>query len=147
MGLRVVEDENHFLYECDLYSKIRSKLITNLSKIPDIEICENLSPNVKITMSNIKTHLMTVLSPNIIVDNKQNNSPAYQNSSNLGTHPKSNTTTSLVSQEWRSYAVNCICTYLLHCFEERRKLTESVRKSVNEARRKNEITVNLIRGV
>ena len=34
MGLDVIESENHVLYECDLYSKHRSKLISNLNNIP-----------------------------------------------------------------------------------------------------------------
>ncbi len=135
------------MIECDLYSKIRSKLIKNLSKIPNVENCKHFSPNMNITTANIKTHLMTMLSPKIIDEHQQNNTPVYRCSRDPDTQPKSNSTTSLTSQERRSYVVNCICPYLLHCSEERRKLTESVRKSKNEMRLKNEITVNLIRGL
>ena len=142
MGLSTVEDENHFLYECDLYSKIRSKFITNINKVPKTGDCGKLSPNVNITMSNIKTHLMNILSPNKIADHQ----PRDMLSNCHNTQPNSNTTTSISSQERRSYAVNCICTFFLRCSEERRKFTVSVRKSKSEAHNKNEITVNFLRG-
>ena len=145
MGLSVIEDENHVLYECDLYSKFRSKLINNLTKTQKIEGCESLPPNVQITVSNIKTHLMKILSPNLATDQQPNeNSPNFHCSRSLNLKPGTHAFTTF--QKRRSYAVNCVCTFFLHCFEERLRMTDSMRKTKNEACLQNNFTVNFVQG-
>ena len=42
MGAKIVEDESHMLYECDMYEDIRAKLITRLNRSPPIQ---NTHPN------------------------------------------------------------------------------------------------------
>ena len=42
MGAKIVEDESHMLYECDMYEDIRAKLITRLNRSPTIQ---NTHPN------------------------------------------------------------------------------------------------------
>ncbi len=143
MGLCVIEDENHVLYDCDLYSKLRSKLIINLAKSPKIEECDNLY-----TLANIKTYLMNILSPNSpnsVTDHQPNEqSTNFHCSRSLHLIPVSNAFISF--QKRRSYAVNCICTFFLHCFEEKLKMSDSVRRSKSDARRQNNITINFIQG-
>ena len=45
MGSKIIEDEEHFLYTCDLYADLRSKLITNLNKSPPSSLTESNSAN------------------------------------------------------------------------------------------------------
>ncbi len=123
MGLSVVEDENHVLYECDLYSKVRSKLISNLTKTPKIEGCENLPPSVHITLSNIKTHLMNILSPNLVTDQQPNKSSLnFHCSRSLHLKPSTHGFTSF--QKRRSYAVivTCVCTFFSTVLKKDQKL-------------------------
>ncbi len=144
MGLSVVEDENHVLYECDLYSKARSKLISNLTKVPEIEGCEHLPPNVNITLSNLKTHLMNILSPNVATEKQPNKtSPNFHCSRSFHIKPGTPAFTSFKKR--RSYAVNCVCTFFLNCFDERSKMTDSMRNIKNKACVQNNIFVNFVR--
>ena len=140
LGEDYIEDEPHVLFECDLYSSLRSKLITNLNKTPPLECHDStqIEPRLNISQRNFKPNLMSILSPYsksytltspihpCQVPDIQQNSPAF---------------TSLI--ERRAYAINCICTYLLKCSEERKKLTESFQKAKLYENRFNKIIVNL----
>ena len=124
MGINTVEDESHVLFHCDLYSHYRSKLISNLNKALSITIDNNAQPAVHITSSNLKSYLMAVLSPNIPVCNDSSNEIAeiihltpdfcQQNSENEA-----------IITHRQSYAVNCVTTFILRCFEERKKFVDS----------------------
>ena len=141
LGEDYIEDEPHVLFECDLYSSLRSKLITNLNKTPPLECHDStqIEPRLNISQRNFKPNLMSILSPYsksytltspihpCQVPDIQQNSPAF---------------TSLI--ERRAYAINCICTYLLKCSEERKKLTESSQKARLHENRIKQIIVNLI---
>ena len=148
MGISKIEDESHVLYECDLYAKYRSKLITNLNKTPVLEDCEHIqvTPSLGITTSNLKSTLMPILTPNCT---------EYCDPQNINFHPhihicqaseiKPNTPafTSLLRR--RSYAINCVCTYVFKCSEERKTFFESAKKSMIDERRFNKVTINLLR--
>ena len=64
MGHQIVDDETHVLSNCDLYSTLRSKLITTLNKSPHSENIENYQQlNVTQESESQKDHLMNLLSP------------------------------------------------------------------------------------
>ncbi len=85
MDLNTIEDENHLLHVCDLYSRDRQKLILRLNRS---------TPN----------NLDTPTSTNHLITNTQHQFMA------LLSDPTST-----------DYTVNCICTYILKCFETRTK--------------------------
>ena len=62
MGHQIVDDETHVLSNCDLYSTLRSKLITTLNKSPHNENIENYQ-QLNVTQESLKDHLMNLLSP------------------------------------------------------------------------------------
>ena len=70
LGLNIVEDESHALFQCDLYAKQRSKLITSINSAPQIPESEqnqsqtNLNID-QVTASNLESYLKAILSPNI----------------------------------------------------------------------------------
>ena len=59
LDLVIIEDESHVLYECGLYSQQRSKLISNLLKMPSIET-EGEDPigSLDVNEINLKDNLM-----------------------------------------------------------------------------------------
>ena len=143
MGQSKIEDESHVLFECDLYSTLRSKLITNLNKTPSLDHYESIQvthESLKLTTSTLnKVNLMSILSPYCMdTDLKTFIHPCQIPE----IKPKSPAFTSLL--ERRAYAINCICTYFLKCSEERKKLAESARKTKIDETRFNQIIINLL---
>ena len=64
MGVKTVENENHVLFECDLYANLRSKLITRLNKAPKItDIETNLPTNLIINNTKLQENFMNMLPP------------------------------------------------------------------------------------
>ena len=63
MGARTVENENHVLFESDLYANLRSKIITRLDKAPKItDIETNLPTNLIINNTKLQENFMNMLS-------------------------------------------------------------------------------------
>ena len=65
MGVKSVENENHVLFECDLYADQRAKLIERLNKSPPIaenNLLESPS-NLSLDRNSLRTNLMKLLSP------------------------------------------------------------------------------------
>ena len=142
MNQNKIEDEMHVLFECDLYSKLRTKLITNLNRTPPlnhgVSTHDIHTQNITLSASNLKSNLMSILSPYCI--NSNPNSPII--------HPsqipeiKSNSPSFTTLLERRAYAINCVCTYILKCSEERKKLTDSMREMRNNRNACNKVTIN-----
>ncbi len=138
MGLNNVEDESHVIYNCDLYSEHRAKLISNLNKIPESEEYAIVN-NMEISKDNLTTYLMHLLSHNA-PDTQSHNTLNFDSIANIDIHP--NTPTSLFFQHRRSYVVNCVCTFFLKCLEKRWKFNDEYRKAMARA---NTITFNVLR--
>ena len=133
MGIKQIENENHVLFECDLYADLRAKLITKLNKStprfsPDTnEPQHNLVVNIK----NIKKHLMQLLSPYITSNFNEVPVDSYN------AHHKLllNKNTKLITNEIesllyrRSYIVNCVCTFICHTLEKRQKHLKNVQEN------------------
>ena len=150
LGLKIIENENHVLYECDLYSKLRSKLIFNLNNIPfTTSESESTSPShgLNINSSNFKLHLMSILSPNHPIANAQNSASDWHKEihDHRTLNIRFNTPAYITFYKRRSYAVNNICTFILKCFEERIKLLDDARKTQIEARIFNNVIINFLR--
>ena len=147
LDLVTVEDESHVLYECSLYSQQRSKLISNLLKMPSIEI-EGDGPigSLDVNEFNLKDNLMSILSPN-----SPNSSIGEQTPQCLDIHnPRTlmiepNTPHYSKFMERRSYAVNCVCTFFFHCFDKRNNVAKEAQNQKATARLLNNIVINLLR--
>ena len=125
LGQDYIEDESHFLFNCDLYQGLRNKLIANLNKNPvDTQNIPSqfIDMNLNITSSNIQHSLMSLLSPN--VDNNQNNPTVHPEHL-----PKNHSQELDLMHSKRAYLISCICSYVSSCFKERKNLTESARAS------------------
>ena len=75
-SITCVEDESHALFQCDLYAKQRSQLITNTNSAPQIAKSEqNQSQTIlnidQVTASNLESYLMAILSPNVTQSDSQ----------------------------------------------------------------------------
>ena len=71
MGTEILEDENHVMHECDLYSDIRAKLIARLRNALYIQTqseSNNLLANPYINNQTLKSNIMTLLSPYTVPD-------------------------------------------------------------------------------
>ena len=108
MDLNTIEDENHLLYTCDLYSRDRRKLISRLNRSPPNNIDTPTSTNHSTTL--IQHQLMTLLGDPTSTD----------------------------------YTVNCICTYILKCFETRKKFQTDrrIRTDTLQTQHRNHVTHN-----
>jgi hypothetical protein len=60
MGIKTIENENHVLFECDLYADLRAKLIAKLNKSTPYSLPDNNGPqqNLVVNNKNIQIHLM-----------------------------------------------------------------------------------------
>ena len=128
LGQDLVEDESHVLTECDLYSKSRSKLFDALKKTPSsVNDGDRIGELdfTKISHSSILDQLMTLLSPNSpIADHPDLN--IFNHHHRISSENKIKHQTQSGSDR-RSYIVNCICTYINSCFNDRWKVTKHLR--------------------
>ena len=147
IDIECIEDEEHALYDCDLYSRERLRLISNLNNIPFTyqDQTENInSHQFDLNISNLKNYLPYILSPNILLNEDLNDvwNESLHKSSALNIDPQSPSYACF--QKRRSYAITNICTFILKCFDDRRKLTENTRRSTSETRARNNIIVNIL---
>ena len=144
LGQNIVEDEKHTLFECDLYSNLRNKLINNLNKFGK-EGRSNNSPSFnnhtsKISYSNLEDNLMQILSPYCT----NNNSSSTWNIDSLKVNNPPQPHNTISPNERRACLITSICTYILKSSEERKKLLESAR-NLNRAKlcdNANKIVIN-----
>ncbi len=132
MGSEIVEDENHALHNCDLYTDLRTKLIKNLNKSPLIQTNNTGDTQFQLNIDSqtLKSNLMSLLSPY----NSPNINTCSTNMFNF--HHKAitdnvttaNTDERTASLHRRSYIINCIGTYIYHAFEKREKYMNDAQK-------------------
>ena len=146
MGIEQVENEEHMLYNCDLYSKNRSKLISRLNNIPFNYPRSEVNAQSHIfnlNTTNLRDQLKHILSPNLIEDTMSEEwIKSMHCPRTITKDPKSHL--QICFQNRRSYAITSICTYILECFEERNKFTSAARRAMPETRKINNITVNIV---
>ena len=127
IGVNVLEDENHLLYDCDLYSGLRSKLITNLNNAPQHQ--NNAYPQLHVDVHSLKSNFAKLLSPfshpnpDSVALNSFNIHHKIQNLQSTANAPEH-----LESHKRRSYIINCMCTYLYRAMEKRRKYINNLRE-------------------
>ena len=143
MRTDVIEDENHLLFECDLYAGLRSKLITRLNNAPKIESIIPLDTECTLKIDNrqLRPNLMKLLS--------QHTSPNFNDTSTdaYNYHHKmlSNKNVKIITPEIESllhhcsYIINCVCTFICHAYETRQKYIKEMREI---STRKNTIIFN-----
>ena len=125
MGVKVIESENHVLFECDLYADLRAKLISKLNKSTPYCLPNTNEPqhNLVVNNKNIKKHFMHLLSP--YTTHNLNEVPI--DSYNVHHKLLFNRNIKLITNEIesllyrRSYIVNCVCTYIFHTLTKHHK--------------------------
>ncbi len=141
MGLDTIENETHFLFNCDLYQDLRIKLINNLKKLPRIAECEIIDTNINLFPKDLKSTLLQFLSP--YGPECQPTSPIshIHSHSDLMIEPNTPAFTSFL--ERRRYVISCVCTFIFRCTEKRLKFVNELQKSNT---RTNSIVFNILRG-
>ena len=143
MGSDVVEDENHFLFECDLYASLRSKLITKLNNAPKIEqsTTSNTEFTLKIDNKNLRSNLMTLLSPHTSLSFNDSNTDAFNYHHKVLQNVNIKVITPIIESYIfrRSYITNCVCTFISRAYEKRQKYVNQMQE-INA--RQNTIVIN-----
>jgi len=121
-GQEIMEDEKHFLFNCDLYTKLRSSVINSINNSPAIID----TPAINLTQSSLDLNLMSLLSPNTVLELDSSTTDQFnQHHTNLNLKPKSPAHTSLV--EARSHIINKVCCFINRCFDERWKFLKDAK--------------------
>ena len=137
MGANNIENENHFLFECDLYADLREKLITRLnhssSSISTISNCsKNQKNNFKLNVDthSLKSNFMKILSPNTVHDITEANTDQYNSHHKILTYNNRKVIYPEIESiiNHRSYIINCLCTFVFHSLEKRNKFIKSTRE-------------------
>ena len=110
MGINVVEDENHLINDCDLYASLRNKLITRLNNAPHIQF-----------QTPINRHLLKHQFHNLLSPYSSTNNENHNNDNNIFRSHHNNDDGNDISDLRRKYIINCVCTFLCHAIETRRK--------------------------
>ena len=132
MGAKITECENHVLFECDLYADLRAKVITQLNNRSHFSPDAHYPPQVlQVNNQSLKSYLMQLLSPytthnlnEVPVDSYNIHHKLLQNKNLKLITPE---TESLLIR--RSYIVNCICTFICHAMEKRKKHVHSLQEN------------------
>ena len=119
MGINVVEDENHLINDCDLYASLRNKLIGRLNNAPNSQL-----HTLTVTRDSLKTQFHNLMSPY---------STTQPGDDNVFNSHHSDNSTNEASEHRRKYIINCMCTFLCHAVETRRKYIKDVRERENRA--------------
>ena len=129
MGHNVVEDENHVLFDCDLYANSRSKLITTLNKLPHSTDIENYL-HLNVSQESLKRNLMNILSPftkqQELTEDNINQFNQHHFDHNLKPY---NTPGYASLLHIRTYIINSVCTYIYRCLDKRCKYLKEVREA------------------
>ena len=132
MGMDVVENENHCLFDCDLYAKLRAKLIERLNKTPSIfeNISHELPSNLSLNSLLLRQNCMKLISPYTI----NNLNDAKTDTFNIHHKVLHNKNLKLTtpdidsSIERRSYIVNCVSTFIYRALEKHQEFQNSMRE-------------------
>ena len=134
MGLKILEDENHMLFECDLYADLRAKLISQLNKSPPIHdsISNVQSLNINISTKTLKSSFMKLLSPYTVIN--LNDSPTnalnIHHKTLLNKNLKCPSPEVISSIHRRSYILNCISTFVCRAFIKRQNHEASLKENL-----------------
>ena len=145
MRTDVIEDENHLLFECDLYSNLRSKLISRLNNTPKIDSTNIFDTNytLEIDHQKFRNNLMKLLSHHFTPNLAENEIDPF----NYHHKMLFNKNLKVITPEmesllhYRSYIINCVCTYICKAYEKRQKYASEIREI---STRKNTIIFNFI---
>ena len=138
MGVEIIESEYHFLFECDMYAKLREKLITRLNEKPLLNIPSSSNTQYHATQitlykDSLAQNLMTLLSPhttNNINSTEVNHSNIHHRlASDISTNKHSQDKDNIVQHH--SYIVNCVCSYISNAFKKRLKYMKSIKENKN----------------
>ena len=129
----MVEDENNFLHDYDLYNDLRLKLISNLNKSPLINDIDKTNSHLQLNVNNssLKYKLMSLLSPytntNIIKNNT--NMINHHHKAILSKHMRQNmgTDESKSSVQRHSFILNCVSTFMYRAIEKRQKFMSDLK--------------------
>ena len=133
MGTEILEDENHVMHECDLYSDIRAKLIARLRNAPYIQTqseSNNLRANPDINNQTLKSNIMTLLSPYTVpdIDHIGTNLFNVHHKIKIDRNPSNTSQDQASLTHRRSYIVNCVCTFIYRVQDKRNKYMKDVRE-------------------
>ena len=134
MGIKIVEDESHMLFECDLYAGLRTKLITQLNKSPSIHesIPNYQSLNINISIPTLKNSFMKLLSPYTVnnLTDSPTNSLNVHHKILLSKNLNSPSPEIISSIHRRSYIINCVSMFICRAFEKRQKHEVSLKENL-----------------
>ena len=126
MGHQIVDDETHVLSNCDLYSTLRSKLITTLNKSPHSENIENYQ-QLNVTQESQKDHLMNLLSPHF---NSQEPTESEININQFKQlHSEHNLRIHTPEYVSLLHIRASVCTFIFRCLDKRWKYHKEVREA------------------
>ena len=102
-----MEDEDHFLFHCELYAPLRTKLIKTITKCPDLVI------HAPVTTNNLEKIIFNI-------QHSSDSSTSSRSISNL-TNSSSSHTNSIqtLTQKGSSHLVNAIATFIGNSFKRR----------------------------
>jgi len=137
MNVDCTENENHVLYNCDLYTTERNKLITRLNKIHSNSINNNLS----FTTINLKDTLIPLLNgptDDTMIMNSVDPAPLIITPNTR--HTNTTNTNTLTPREIHHHTTNSICTYIFKCLDTRNKFIDDLRSRTTVSQNRNNIT-------
>ena len=129
----MVEDENHFLHDCDLYNDLRLKLISNINKSSLINDIDNTNSHLQLNVHNssLKYNLMSLLSPYTDANITENNTNMinHHHKAILSKQIRQNMVTdeSKSSVQRHSFILNCVSTFMYRAIEKRRKFMSDLK--------------------
>ena len=132
MGMDVVENEIHCLFDCDLYATLRAKLIARLNKAPSIpeNVSEELPSNFSVSSVSLRQNCMKMVSPYTI----NNLNDAQTDIFNFHHKVLHNKNLKLKTPEIdsfinrRSYITNCISTFIYCALKKHQEFQNSMRE-------------------
>ena len=140
LGVQIVEDEKHVIFDCDLYADLRSKLICALNSSCHLDGTAKLT----IDHSTLKSNLMRLLSPNTVLEISPNIIDQFnQHHTNLSLKLNTSAYTSLL--EARSLIINSVCSFIYRCLDKRWKYLKDVCVRKSDARNLKTIVISITR--
>ena len=130
MGVNTLETEKHLLYECDLYSGLRNKLVTKLNNAPQHSLDSH--PQLNVNLQSLKDNLVNLLSPYSHSDPVNMDLNAYNlhhNTKNTKLQARTHTQTlNSELEKRRAYIITCICSFIYRAMDKRHKYLSDVRE-------------------
>ena len=124
MGINVIKDERHVIFNCDLYAGLRTKLIARLNSAPEISSNINNQNNYlphTINERSLQLNIMKLLSHNTASNPNNTYIDQYNYHPLTAGYPHQQLTSSdkdTITHR-RFYIINCVCSYISHIFTKR----------------------------